>query len=303
LNELFSLFLNNLLPIFLAAGAGYLLSRYLGVNSRPISQLSFYIFSPCLVFLLITRNELDNTDILQMMFYPAVLVFLVGTVTYLVGRMIKLERRLLMASVLAAMLMNAGNYGLPVNLFAFGEQALAYASLYFVMMSIITYTVGVVIASMGSYGLKESMAGLIKIPAIYAVLLAFLFSNLDLTLPMPVDRTVTLLGNAAVPSMLVILGMQLQKVEWNGYPRALALAGGMRMLVAPLIATGISLVFGISGPARQAYILESAMPTAVFTTILATEFDLEPAFITTVVLMTTLISPLTLTPLLAFLGG
>jgi malate permease and related proteins len=303
LSELFGLFLNNLLPIFLTAGAGYLLSWTLGVNSRPISQLSFYIFSPCLVFVLITRSELGNTEILQMMFYPAVLVLLIGTVTYLVGRVIKLERRLLIATILAAMFMNAGNYGLPVNLFAFGETALAHASLFFVMMSILTYTVGVVIASMGSYSLKDSLAGLYKIPAIYGVLLAFVFSNLDLSLPLPVDRTVILLSDAAIPSMLIILGMQLQRAQWNGYPQALALAGTMRLLVAPLFATGLSLLFGLTGPARQAYILEAAMPTAVFMTILATEFDLEPSFITTVVLMTTLISPLTLTPLLAFLGG
>jgi malate permease and related proteins len=303
LSELFSLFLNNLLPIFLVAGAGYLLSRNLGVNSRPISQLSFNIFSPCLIFVLITKNELGNTEILQMMFYPAILVLLVGTVTYLVGRAIKLERRLLIATTLAAMFMNAGNYGLPVNLFAFGELALAHASLFFVMMSILTYTVGVVIASMGSYGFKESLAGLVKIPAIYGVVLAFVFSNLNLTLPIPVDRTVTLLSNAAIPSMLILLGMQLQRVQWNGYPRALALAGTMRLLVAPLVATGLSLLLGIAGPARQAYILEAAMPTAVFTTILATEYDLEPAFITTAVLMTTLISPLTLTPLLALLSS
>jgi malate permease and related proteins len=303
LTELFRLFLNNLLPIFLIAGAGYLLSRNLGINSRPISQLSFYIFSPCLVFVLITKNELENTEILQMMFYPAILALLVGTATFLIGRALKLERRLLMASIIAAIFMNAGNYGLPVNLFAFGEPALAHASLFFVMMSILTYTVGVVIASMGSYSLKESLVGLRKVPAIYGVILAFLYSNLGLTLPLPVDRTVTLLSNAAIPSMLVLLGIQLQRARWNGYPKALALTGMMRLLVAPLLAMGISLLFGMSGAARQAYILESAMPTAVFTTILATEYDLEPTFITTAVLMTTLISPLTLTPLLAYLAG
>ena len=303
MSELFGLFLNNLLPIFLIAGAGYLLSRNLGINSRPISQLSFYIFSPCLVFMLITNNELGNTEILQMMVYPALLALFIGSVTYLVGRALKLERRLLIATILAAIFMNAGNYGLPVNLFAFGEPALAHASLFFVTMSILTYTVGVVIASMGSYSLKDSLVGLYKVPAIYGVIFAFLYSNLDLTLPLPLERTVTLLSNAAIPSMLIILGMQLQRTKWNGYPRELALAGTMRLLIAPLLAAGLSLFFGIAGPARQAYILESAMPTAVFTTILATEYDLEPAFIATAVLTTTLISPFTLTPLLAYLGG
>jgi malate permease and related proteins len=303
LNDLFSLFLNNLLPIFLAAGAGYLLSKTLGVNSRSISQVSFYIFSPCLVFVLITKNELNDTEILQMMFYAAILVFSVATITWVIGRAMKLERRLLIATILTAMFMNAGNFGLPVNLFAFGEPALAHASLFFVTMGILTYTVGVVIASMGSYGLKQSMLGLFKIPAIYGVLLAFVFLRLDWALPLPIDRTVTLLSNAAIPSMLILLGMQLQRTQWDGYFKALALTGTMRLVVAPVLALGLSLLFGMSGPARQAYILESAMPAAVLTTILATEFDIEPAFITTAVFTTTLLSPLTLTPLLAYLSG
>jgi malate permease and related proteins len=303
LNELLSQFLNNLLPIFLIAALGFLISKWLGVNPRTISQITFNIFSPCLVFVLITRNELGNAQILEMMAYAAILIVGVGVITWLIGRAMRLERRLLIAVVIAAMFMNAGNFGLPLNLFAFGEFALAHASLFFVMSGIMTYSVGVVIASMGSNSLKKSLFGLFKIPAIYGVGLAFVFVQLKWTLPTPIDRSVNLLSDAAIPSMLIMLGMQLQKAQWNGYLRALALAGTMRLLVSPLLAIGLSILFGMQGPARQAFILESAMPTAVLTTILATEYDLEPAFITTAVLTTTLVSPVTLTPLLVFLSG
>ena len=303
MNELLNQFLNNLLPIFLIAGSGCLLSRWLGVNPRTISQVTFNIFSPCLVFVLITKNELGNAQIFQMMAYAALLIMLVGIITWLIGKALKLERKLLIAVVIAAMFMNAGNYGLPLNLFAFGEMALAHASLFFVMSGIMTYTVGVVIASMGSNSLRQSLVGLFKIPAIYGVGLAFVFVQFEWSLPVPLERSVTLLSNAAIPSMLIMLGMQLQRAQWNGYIKALALAGTMRLLVAPILAIGLSLLFGMQGPARQAFILESAMPTAVLTTILATEYDIEPALITTAVLVTTLISPFTITPLLVFLNG
>ena len=303
MNDLFNQFLNNLLPIFLIAAAGYLISKWLGVNPRSISQITFNIFSPCLVFVLITKNELGNAQILEMMIFAAILIIVVGAITWLIGWALRLERRLLIAVVIAAMFMNAGNFGLPLTLFAFGELVLAHASLFFVMSGIMTYSVGVVIASMGSNSLRNSLVGLFKIPAIYGVGLAFVFIQLDWSLPTPVDRSVTLLSNAAIPSMLIMLGMQLQKAQWNGYLRALALVGTMRLLVAPLLAFGLSALFGMQAPARQAFILEAAMPTAVLTTILATEYDIEPAFITTAVLTTTLISPLTLTPLLVFLSG
>ena len=43
------------------------------------------------------------------------------------------------------------------------------------------------------------------------------------------------------------------------------------------------------------------MPTAVITTILAVEYDLDAAFVTGAVVLSTLLSPLTLTPLIAYL--
>ena len=77
----------------------------------------------------------------------------------------------------------------------------------------------------------------------------------------------------------------------------------MRLLVAPLLAIGLSRIFGLTGPAYQATVLEAGMPTAVLTTVLATEFDCLPSFVTTVVFVTTILSPLTLTPLLYILGA
>jgi predicted permease len=77
----------------------------------------------------------------------------------------------------------------------------------------------------------------------------------------------------------------------------------MRLLIAPALAFGLTRLFGMTGPAYQAVVLEAGMPAAVLTTILATEFDAEPSFVTTAVLVSTLLSPLTLTPLLAILGA
>jgi len=75
------------------------------------------------------------------------------------------------------------------------------------------------------------------------------------------------------------------------------------LLAGPVLALGVNLIFGLQGPARQAGILQSAMPTAVLTTVLATEYDVEPAFVTGVVFTTTMLSAVTLTIVLAFLGG
>ncbi|MBN1666261.1 MAG: AEC family transporter [Anaerolineales bacterium] len=303
MSNLLPLFANNLLPIFLTAGAGYLAGRWLNVDARSISRLVFYVFSPCLIFDLLATSQLSNGDMLQMIAFTISCILIVGVLTYAAGRLLKLPRKTMAAVLLATMTLNAGNYGLSLNLFAFGEQGLAYASLFFVTSAIVTYTLGVAIASMGSASLVDSLKGLVKIPTVYAVILAVFFVALNWQLPLPLQRTVSLLSDASIPGMLIILGLQLQKNGPVKNLRALALANGMRLIGGPLIALGLVLVFGLQGTARQVGITQAAMPTAVLSIVLATEYDTEPVFVTTAVFVSTLLSPIILTPLLAYLGA
>ncbi|MEW6093578.1 MAG: AEC family transporter, partial [Chloroflexota bacterium] len=76
----------------------------------------------------------------------------------------------------------------------------------------------------------------------------------------------------------------------------------LRLVAGPFLALGLSALFGLQGPARQAGVTEAGMPSAVMTTIVASEYNLEPTLVTAIVFITTILSPLTLTPLLYFLG-
>lgn len=303
MTELLGLFLNNLLPVFLIAGSGYLFGRVAKVNPRSLSQVIFYVFSPSLIFTLITDNRLSGGEILRMAGFASLCLVLVGLVAWVLGKAFGLERRLLMAVMLTTMFMNAGNIGLPVNLFAFGEDALALATIYFVINSVFAYTLGVLIASSGTSDMRGAFLGLFKLPMIYALLLAVTFLLAGWKLPLPLDRAVHLLAGASIPSMLILLGLQLQHANWRIYGLALGISNGVRLLAAPAIALGLSFLLGLHGSIRQAGVLESAMPTAVVTTVLATEYDAQPSFVTSAVFISTLLSPLILTPLMAYLNG
>jgi len=301
--DLLILFSNNLLPIFLAAGAGFLVAKYLGVTPRSISKIAFYIFSPCLIFTLLTSGQLDGNDITRMAGFVVVILLILGTITALIGYVLRFDRSILVALMLTVMFGNVGNFGLSLNLFAFGESALAYASVYFVTSAILVYTVGVVLASWGKSGLRTALLGVLKVPVIYAVILALIFNWFDWFLPLPLERTVTLLSDAAIPVMIVLMGIQLYNSNWSKHTFTLGLSNFLRLVVSPLLAIGIGLLFSFEGPALQSAVLESAVPTAVLMTVLATEYNIEPAFMTTAVITSTLLSPLTITPLIAFLGA
>ncbi len=303
MNTLFPLFLNNLFPILLVAGIGYTLGKVLDVDPKSLSRVVFYVFSPFLIFELLTTSELSNGDIFRIASFAALQMLLTGVLAFLIGKIFKFDRKLFVAIILCAISVNAGNYGLSLNLFAYGETALAHASLYFATSAIIIYTVGVAIASMGSMSFKQSLRQLVKIPTVYAVIMALLFNVLKWQLPLFLERPVALLADAAIPGMLVLLGLQLQHSQRSWDLKTISIASGIRLIGGPLLAISTAGFFGLQGFAYKAGIIEASMPPAVLTTVLATEFDVKPAFVTTVVFITTILSPLTLTPLLAYLGA
>jgi predicted permease len=299
---LLKIFANNLLPILLIAGAGFVLGKALKVEARPLGRVIFYIFSPLLVFDLVTESQLSFDRILRMMGFALTTILLIGGLAFLAGKLLRLERGPLTAVVLTALFSNSGNYGLPLVSFAFGQEALAYASIYFVTSLTVFCTLGVVIASLGQVRMKGALLGLLKVPAVYAIVLAMIFVGTGWSLPEPLQRTVTLASGATVPAMLVLLGLELQRAEWSRNLRALSIPVFLRLVVGPLVALGLASLFGLPALARQAGIAESGTPPAVLNTVLATEYKVEPSLVTAVIFAGTIISPLTLTPVLYFLG-
>ncbi len=299
---LLNVFVNNLLPILLLSGAGFVLGRTFKLDSRPLGRVIFYILSPVLIFNLLTTSKLAVESILVMMAYAASSILIIGGIAFVLGKIFRLERSVLCIVVLTSLFANNGNYGLPLIAFAFGQEALAYASIYFVTNSLLLYTLGVVIASLGHLRLKEAVVGLLKVPAIYAILLAVVFIQTGWNLPSPIEKTVALTAGGAVPAMIILLGLELQKAEWSKNLRAISIPVVCRLLIGPVIGMVMASVFGLNSVATKDGITEAAMPSAVMTTIVANEYNLDTALVTAIVFVSTILSPLTLTPLLYFLG-
>jgi predicted permease len=297
-----STFANNILPILLLGAAGFALGKLLHIESRSLGRVVFYVFSPILIFDLLVQNRLNWREALGVMVLTVCIVATMGLLTYLLGSLFKLERTALVAILITTMFANTGNYGLPLVSFAFGEQALSYAVIYFVTTTFLFYTLGVFIASLGHMSLKQAALGLFRIPTMYAVLLAIAIVALNIQIPGPIDRAVDLAANGTIPLMLILLGVELTRVEFSGSLRAMQLSVGLRLLVAPFVALLLTSLFGIDGVARQGSVTEASMPSMVSSTVLATEYNLDSRLVTAIIFISTLLSPLTLTPLLVFLG-
>jgi len=297
-----STFANNILPIILLSGAGFALGKLLHIEPRSLGRVVFYVFSPVLIFDLLAKNQLNLGDAAVVIGFTISIVLTMGFLAFLLGYFLKLERPTLIAIIITTMFANTGNYGLPLVLFAFGEKAMPYAGIYFVTTTFLFYTLGVLLASLGHMNFKEAALGLFKIPTMYAVLVAVLVNAWNITIPAPINRAVELAAGGTIPLMLILLGVQLTHVEFSNNMRALQLSVSLRLLIAPLIALLFTALFGLQGFSRQGGVTQASMPSMVSATVLATEYQLDAKLVTAVVFVSTLLSPLTLTPLLVFLG-
>lgn len=303
INALLSVFANNILPIIMLSGAGFALAKLLHVDSRSLGRVVFYVFSPVLIFNLLLENQLNMREAGSVILFTISIVTIMGLITFLLGSFLKLERHALMAVLITTMFANTGNYGLPLVSFAFGEEALSYAGIYFVTTTFLFFSVGVFLASLGHMSIKEAAWGLFKIPTLYAVLLAVLINLTGIEVPTPILRTTDLAAGATIPLMLILLGVELSRVEVAGNLRAMQLSVGLRLLAAPLLGLMLAALFGTTGLAREAVITQASMPSIVSSAVLATEYQLDSKLVTAIIFISTLLSPLTLTPLLVFLGA
>jgi len=112
------------------------------------------------------------------------------------------------------------------------------------------------------------------------------------------SRTTGLLGKAMIPMLLVTLGVQLSEVGSFRISFDVFVATALRLIAAPLLASGLFIFFNLSATEIKAGILQAGMPVAVLVSIIAIEYDIVPAFVTTTVLFSTIFSILTLTALL-----
>lgn len=292
-------FFEVVLPVALVAIAGGLIGRWKQVTVAPVSALVFYLFSPSLVFRSLSTTTV-SADVSARISAVLLVTFLVMWAAAAAWSFFaRHDAPMRAAFALGATTPNQGNMGLPVAFLAFGQPGLDIAVMNFIAGVVLTNTGGIAIASMAGGSVKAALKAPLRYPAIYAAAagLAVRVSGIDL--PKTVTVPVNSLGDAAVPVMLVVLGLQLQQALGRDHLLDTAAVNLGRLLIAPVVAWGACMLVGLHGVEQDTLVVLAAMPTAVVATIMATEFGARPSFVTRIVVTSTVLSMLTLTALIA----
>ncbi len=297
--------LNITAPVFLLAAIGFVWVK-LGFEYRVqfVTRLAMTLAVPCLIFVALMRTEVAPEALAALSLASLAAYAVVMIASFLLVKALGLDVPTFVAPLAFG---NTGNLGLPLALFAFGAEGLGYAVVVFAVMAILSFTVGIWMVSGGG-----SLKRVVQEPLVAATLLGALFLWQGWQTPVFLTNALELIGQMAIPLMLITLGVAVARLETKAMGQALALSL-VKVLICVGAAYGAAVLFDLEPVAAAVLIVQVATPVAVTSYLLAEKYGNDAQPVAGLVVASTLLSvvalPLILAlcqlfePSLSFTGG
>lgn len=307
MNLIISIFLNNIFPLFIMILLGMLLNRSFKLDIFTLSKFNFYIFVPAFIFFQMYTTKIPLSFFMIPVF-TVLLMITAGVLSFLITRLGRYPVGIRNAFLNSVMYFNTANFGLPLITLVFRDspyydQVVTIQVLIILVQTIAMNTLGFMAADQGKMHWKVSLSGVLKMPNIYMVVLAFLLKlapvRLETFFFWP---TVEYLKNGMIPLALTLLGIQLGRTRFSLKDHRVYAASLTRLIFLPLAAFGLIRLLGFTGAAAQALLIASAAPTALTTALIALERNNEPDFASQAVLTSSFFCIFTLTFVISIAG-
>lgn len=296
-------FVDVVVPVMIIAGVGFLFARLTRIDTKPLTQLSFYILSPTLIFHSMLSRSVSMIDLADVAVFVLIAQGLMTLFGALGVRWTGWDADSKASAMLSLTFNNCGNYGLAILLFAFGEAGFTLGVLYMVVHMAYQVVIGVGIASWHKgMKIRNLVLTILKVPWLYALLLAMVVRLIDFELPTVLARPIELVAGSAIPVQLMLLGIALSRVRLGSLLRQAVPISLAKLILPPLLAWGLTAILGFEGLLRAVLILQASTPTAVNALILSLQYERRSELTASVVLITT-VGALGVTSLLLWLLG
>ncbi|SFO93516.1 AEC family transporter [Tranquillimonas alkanivorans] len=279
-------------PVFLLALAGFVWVKLgFDYSVQFVTRIAMTLSLPCLIFVTLMQTDiapsaLTAVSLAAVAAYAGVTAAMAALVFAL-----RLEVRTYLAPLIFG---NTGNLGLPLALFAFGNEGLGYAVVIFAIMAVYSFTVGIWLVSGGG-----SPAKVVKEPLVAATLLGALFLWQGWETPTFLTNTLTLAGQIAIPIMLITLGVAVARFEPRSLTRG-TMISLVKVVACAATAWGAGRWFALPPVPFAVLVLQLCTPVAVTSYLLATKYGADADAVAGLVVASTLLSVIALPVLLAF---
>jgi malate permease and related proteins len=273
------------IPVFLLIAAGFVFAHRKKINLTSVTEIIVYLGTPSLVFSSLAGKPLFANDIAVLSTGILLIFAIVGFFIRLYFFVSGFSSR---GFALPTLFMNAGNMGIPLALFAFGQAGLQRATLMFVIITFLQYSLGIYILNG-----RGNWTEIFRLPLIYAALAGLSVNLAQISLPEVLLRPITMLGQATIPIMLISLGYRLHEVESLQWGHALG--GALARIGGGFAAANLAVhLIGAEGVNRQVLLLYGALPAAVVNFVLTEKYRQDPALAASIVVISTFISIFTI---------
>lgn len=286
---MFNQVVSILFPILGLAFAGLCVGLWIKPDFRPINRVNMDVFVPALIFSSLVGMPLDISQI-PLLTASLAAVIIPGLLMLLVCFFLKTNFKVWAPPL---MFRNSGNLAIPLFTYAFGQTAVAPAVLLFVVSSCLHFSLGLAIVSKGI-----SLLQLIRMPIFVSAVLSLALNLMGVNIWEPLHNATTLLGQAAIPIMLVSLGAQMCNMRLSGLKIGL-ISTGLSLLTGCIAFAVIYLFIPLSTLHLQMMLLFTLFPPAVLNYMLAERFELEPEKVASMVLFGNFFCVITLPVMLA----
>jgi predicted permease len=280
-------------PVFILAAIGFTWVKIgWSYEIEFVTRLAMTLSVPALIFVALMKANI-SADTLSNLFLSSLIAYLfLALIFWITGKIFKLN----MATYWAPLIFgNTGNLGLPLAMFAFGEVGLGYAVVVFAVMAIGSFSIGVWMVSGGG-----SLNKVFKEPMVWATLLGALFLIQGWQTPKWATNTLELLGQMAIPLMLITLGVALARLKINLISRAIILSI-LKLCVSVGVAWIIGIYFELNNIAFAVLVMQIATPVAVTSYLLAQKYGADANEVAGLVIASTALSVFALPVLLGIL--
>ena len=276
--------LSPVIPVFLLIAAGFVFAHWKKISLAAVTDRR-YLGTPSLVFSSLASKPLFAGDIIELSAGILLIFVAVGLLIRLYFLLCSFSSR---GFTLPTLFMNAGNMGIPLALFAFGQEGMQRATLLYVIITFLQYSLGIYILNG-----RGNWTEIFRLPLIYAAIAGISFNLAQIKVPELLLQPVIMLGQATIPIMLISLGYRLHEVE--SLQLGHALGGALLRIFGGFAAANIAVhLISAEGVNRQVLLLYGALPAAVVNFILTEKYRQDPGLAASIVVLSTLISIFTI---------
>ena len=284
-----------LFPVFFIVWIGFFLGkRSPNLDTSFITNYSANFGTPALVIFSITSSGVTYSLFAEYFLYSliAIICFAIVGIIFLV-----IMNKDYIRELPPFILPNTGNMGIPICLFAYGSLGMGVAASISSIVVLLHFTLNIFLSSK-----KFDINIIIKSPSFYAILIAVGLLYFEIKTPIFVLNTVMLLGYAMIVLILMSLGVALTQLKVFSFKTS-AISSIGRVVIGPIIGFALIKVFNLSGFAAGVLLIQSAMPSAILTYLIAQMYSPKETVdnISSMIVVSTLMSLITV-PIIVFIA-